>query len=56
MKFIVQMTRIGYAFAEIEVEAESMLEARDKALDEAGGHTYSEKTSDYEIQSVDTTN
>ena len=51
-KFKVEMTRIGYGFATIEVDAQTESEAHEKAMDTAGDHSYSEKSSDYEVQSV----
>jgi hypothetical protein len=41
--------RVGYGFATIPVLAESQEEAEDLALDEAGNHEYSEKTSEYSL-------
>lgn len=49
-KFSIPVVRIGYGFATIEVEASSQEEAEQLALDEAGDHEYSEKSSDYEIE------
>jgi hypothetical protein len=48
-KFTIQVVRNGYEFAEIEVEAESQVEAELKALDEAGDHLFNEKNVDYEL-------
>lgn len=47
--FKVEVLRIGYATKEIEVEAETQEEADEKALEEAGNHEFSEKTSEYEL-------
>lgn len=55
MKFKVNVIRIGYASKEIEVEAETAESAKEKALDEAGNHLYSEHTSDYEVDWVSRT-
>lgn len=51
-KFTIPVTRIGYGYRDIEVEAESQEEAENKALDEAGNYKFSEKESDYIIQDV----
>lgn len=47
--FSVEVTRIGYATKEIEVNADTQEEANAKALDEAGNHTFDEQASDYEL-------
>ena len=49
-KFTIEMSRIGYSFATIEVEAESLEAARAQALDEAGSHEYPETSAEFEIQ------
>lgn len=46
----VPVTRIGYASRDIEVEADTAAEARQRALDAAGGAEFSEHTSDYESE------
>jgi len=51
-KFSIPVVRIGYGFKTIEVEANSQEEAEQLALDEAGDHEYSEKSSDYEIEGI----
>ena len=48
-KYRVPIVRIGYGFRDIDVEADNIEEACDKALDEAGNHLFSEKASEYEI-------
>jgi hypothetical protein len=48
----VEMCRIGYGSRVIVVKARSEEEASEKALDEAGDHEYSEKSSEYEVQGV----
>lgn len=53
MKYQVSLVRIGYGFNTIEIEAESEGEARDKALDQAGDHEYSEKTAEYDIDTIE---
>lgn len=50
--FIVKVCRIGYAFNEIEIEADSAEEAEVIALDTAGDSDYSEKSAEYETQGV----
>ena len=49
-KFDVGVCRIGYGFGSIEVQASSQEEANEKALDEAGDHLFSEKTSEYVLE------
>jgi hypothetical protein len=49
-KFDVEITRIGYGYKTIRVEADTEDEARQKALDEAGNHVFNEKSSEYEAQ------
>ncbi len=49
-KFQVEVCRIGYGFATIEVEADDQEQANAKALDEAGNHEFSEKSSDYVLE------
>lgn len=53
MKFNVHVMRIGYAFRIIQVEAKNPKEAEELALEEAGNHEYSEKSSEYSVQEVD---
>jgi len=50
--FEVEVCRISYAYHTITVEAETVQEARDLAVDEAGNHLYNEKHVDYEAQGV----
>ena len=52
MKYTVNVTRIGYANLDIEVEAASPQAAEQIALDVAGNHFFSEHTSEYEVQGV----
>lgn len=52
MKYKVNVTRIGYANLDIEVEASSSQSAKQIALDVAGNHFFSEHMSDYKVQSV----
>jgi hypothetical protein len=47
--FDVEVMRIGYGYSTIRVRAISEEEANEKALDEAGDHDFSEKSSDYKI-------
>lgn len=51
-KFIVSVRRTSYAFKDIEVEANSRDEARNKAYDEAGDYEYSEKDADYKVEYI----
>lgn len=46
-EFKIEVCRTSYAFATITVTADSYDEAVEKALDEAGEHTYSEKDAEY---------
>lgn len=48
-KFTITVMRTAYAFHEIEVEANNVKDAEEKALNEAGDHEYSEKSADYSI-------
>ena len=50
--FEVNVCRIAYAYHTITVEAETVQEARELAVDEAGNHLYNEKHVDYEAQDV----
>lgn len=50
--YSVHVVRIGYASRDIEVQANSPKEAEEKALDEAGGHEFSEHSSDYEVEGI----
>ncbi len=45
----VSVCRTGYGFHRIQVQARSAEEAEELALDEAGDHSYSEKTSEYTL-------
>lgn len=51
-KFKVNVTRIGYANLDIEVDADSPEQAEEKALDKAGNYLFSEHSSDYESNGV----
>jgi len=48
-KFDIEVCRISYGFRTINVEAQSQEEAERIALDEAGNHEFSEKSSEYKI-------
>lgn len=52
MKYTVIVNRIGYAQTDIEVEASSEDEARQKALDKAGNVEFREHDADYEVDGV----
>jgi hypothetical protein len=43
---------VSYSFATVEVEADSMDEAKDKTFDIAGDLSYSEKEADYSIEYI----
>jgi hypothetical protein len=51
-KYTVAVIRTGYACKDIEVEAESEAEAEEIALEEAGGHSFSEHHSEYSTDGV----
>lgn len=48
-KFVIPVTRIGYAYRDIEVMATSQEDAEDKALNEAGGFEFTERESEYKV-------
>ena len=48
-KYQIEVCRIGYAHATIEVEASSMKEAENKALEEAPNHEFNEHGADYAL-------
>ena len=47
--FIVTVCRISHSFADLTIEADSEEAANETALEEAGNHSYSEKSADYEV-------
>lgn len=47
--FEVEMCRTGVGFCTIRVQAKDEYEAGEKALDEAGNHSYNEKASEYSL-------
>jgi hypothetical protein len=51
-KYKITVLRIGYAFKEIEVEADSQEEAKAAALEVAGGEEFSENNAEYEINNI----
>ena len=50
MEFDITVCRTSYAFNTVRISANSLDEAKNIALDEAGNHTYNEKHADYETQ------
>jgi hypothetical protein len=50
--YTVCMCRTGYGFAEYKVEAPNLRKAQQAAYDEAGSHDYSEKSSEYTIDTI----
>ena len=52
MKYEVNVSRIGYASARFRVEAENEIEAKEKAIDQAGNYDFSEGDAEYECESV----
>ena len=51
-KFTVAVIRIGYACHDMEVEAANEEEAKEVALDHAGGESFSEHHSEYKVDYV----
>ncbi len=51
-KYSVHVTRTGYAQLTLSVEAKNKKEAKDKALEEAGNHVFSEHDADYLIENI----
>lgn len=51
-KFVVSVTRISYSTRNIEVEADDRKQAKELAIDEAGGFDFSEQSADYDANSV----
>ena len=52
MKYIVSVTRIGYGGLDLEVDADSEDKAKEIALDQAGGESFSEHHSEYQVDQV----
>lgn len=52
-KFKVEITRIGYGCKTVEIEAKDEDEAHKLALEQAGNHLYTEKTSEYEVTDIE---
>jgi len=50
--YSVDVVRTSYAFQTIAVDAANVKDAKDKALEIAGGLVFDEKTADYDIESV----
>ena len=48
--FVIPVCRTGFGFADIEVKAATLQEAQSIALDRAGDHSFSEKSSEYSLQ------
>ena len=48
--FTIPVVRVGYACRDIEVVAETLEEAEELALEEAGNESFSEHTSDYFVE------
>lgn len=49
VEFDIEVARVSVGFATIRVKAASLEDARAKALEEAGNHLFSEKTSEYNL-------
>jgi hypothetical protein len=52
-KYIVGVVRIGYSFHDIEVEADNEDMAQERALSVAGNYEYTEKHSEYEVDTME---
>lgn len=52
-KFKVLVTRTSYSSRNIEVEAESELEAKELAIDEAGSFEFREHDADYDVDAIE---
>ena len=50
--FVVEITRIGYGSKSFEISDVTAEDAERLALERAGNHEFTEKNSDYEVQSV----
>lgn len=50
--FCVEITRVGFGNHTFEIPNVTAKEARQMALEQAGNHEFSEKHSEYEVQSV----
>jgi|TARA_R110000824_G_scaffold304281_3_gene492091 hypothetical protein len=48
-KYIVSILRKGYGFNNVQIDAPDEKTAKEKALDEAGHHAYTEHSSEYEV-------
>jgi len=48
--FVIPVCRTGFGFADIEAKAATLQEAQFIALDRAGDHSFSEKSSEYSLQ------
>ena len=51
-EYEVNICRTSFAFANIRVKANSLDEATERALNEAGNHSYSEKDADYTVEGI----
>lgn len=51
-EYEVNICRTSFAFANVRVKANSLDEATERALNEAGNHSYSEKDADYTFEGV----
>ena len=49
MKFKVNVIRTSYAFRTLEIEADNAEDAKEKAIDDADYHEFSEKSADYSV-------
>jgi hypothetical protein len=51
-EFDVDVCRTGFGHKTLRIKADSAADAEEKALDQAGNHSYNEKDSDYSVQGV----
>lgn len=49
MKFEIEVTRTSYATTKIEIEADNLQQAKEKALEEAGDIEFGSGQADYEV-------
>ena len=48
-KYVVSILRESYGFNQVEIDAPDENTAKEKALDEAGHHAYTEHSSEYKV-------
>jgi hypothetical protein len=50
--FKIEVVRISYGFKTIEVQADNLEDAQNKALDDAGNYEFTESSAEYELDGV----